>query len=50
MNGPAPAIAAALSDALGVRLRDLPFTPERVLAAVKSGRNKGGRNKGGKRA
>jgi len=50
MNGPAPAIAAALSDALGVRLRDLPFTPERVLAAVKSGRNKSGRNKGGKRA
>ena len=35
LNGPAPAIAAALEDALGARLRDFPLTPERVLAALK---------------
>jgi xanthine dehydrogenase YagR molybdenum-binding subunit len=32
--GVAPAIANALREALGVRLRDLPFTPERVYAAI----------------
>ena len=31
---PAPAIAAAIADATGVRLTELPFTPERVAAAV----------------
>jgi putative selenate reductase molybdopterin-binding subunit len=31
----APAIANAIFDATGVRMRDLPFTPERVLAALK---------------
>jgi CO/xanthine dehydrogenase Mo-binding subunit len=35
LNGPAPALASALEDALGVRLRDFPLTPERVLAALK---------------
>jgi CO/xanthine dehydrogenase Mo-binding subunit len=30
----APAIASAISDALGVQVREFPFTPERVLAAV----------------
>ena len=30
----APAIANAIYDAVGVRLRDLPMTPERVLAAL----------------
>ncbi len=32
----APAIANAIYDAVGVRLRDLPMTPERVLAALKA--------------
>ena len=31
----APAIANALYDALGTRIKDLPMTPERVLAALK---------------
>lgn len=30
----APAVASAIHDAVGVRLDDLPFTPERVLAAI----------------
>lgn len=33
---PAAALAAAIADATGVRLTDLPFTPERVLAALRS--------------
>jgi xanthine dehydrogenase molybdenum-binding subunit len=31
----APAIANAIYDAIGVRIRDLPITPEKVLAAIK---------------
>jgi CO/xanthine dehydrogenase Mo-binding subunit len=31
----APAVANAVADALGVRIRELPLTPERVLAALK---------------
>jgi xanthine dehydrogenase molybdenum-binding subunit len=31
-----PAIANAVSDAIGVRIRELPITPEKVLAALKS--------------
>lgn len=31
----APAVANAVYDAVGIRLRDLPFTPERVLAALR---------------
>lgn len=31
----APAIANAIYDAIGVRITDLPITPERVLAAIK---------------
>ena len=34
----APAIANAIADAVGIRLRDLPFTCEKVLAAVKNKR------------
>ena len=34
MVGIAPAIANALYDAVGIRLRELPMTPERVLAAL----------------
>ncbi len=33
-NGVAPAIGNALKHALGVRLRELPFTPERILRAI----------------
>lgn len=32
---PAPAIANAVADAIGVRIRDLPLTPERVLRAMR---------------
>ena len=35
INGTAPAIANAIYDAVGVRLYDLPFTPEKVLVALK---------------
>jgi CO/xanthine dehydrogenase Mo-binding subunit len=33
-----PAIANAIADAVGVRVRDLPITPERVLRALRDGR------------
>lgn len=37
-QGPTPAaIANAVFDAVGVRLREIPFTPERVKAALRSG-------------
>ena len=32
----APAIANAIYDAIGIRITDLPITPERVLAAIKA--------------
>jgi carbon-monoxide dehydrogenase large subunit len=32
-----PAIANAVCDALGIRIRDLPLTPERVLDALRAG-------------
>jgi xanthine dehydrogenase molybdenum-binding subunit len=31
----APAIANAVYDAIGIRIKDLPITPERILAALK---------------
>jgi putative selenate reductase molybdopterin-binding subunit len=34
INGPAPAISNAVHDALGIRLRSLPMTPDKVLAAL----------------
>ncbi|MGY4707007.1 xanthine dehydrogenase family protein molybdopterin-binding subunit [Candidatus Bipolaricaulota sp. J31] len=36
INGPAPAIANAIHDAIGVRLYRIPFTPERVLRAIRA--------------
>ena len=35
INGPIPTIANAIHDAVGVRLKETPFTPERVLAAMR---------------
>ncbi|HAH30765.1 MAG TPA: aldehyde oxidase [Elusimicrobia bacterium] len=35
INGPLPAVANAIYNACGVRLCDAPFTPEKVLAAIK---------------
>ena len=38
INGPAPAIANAVAHAIGVRIREIPLTPERVLAALEEAR------------
>ena len=38
INGPCPAIGNAIYDAVGVRIRETPFTPERVLAAIRAAR------------
>ena len=38
-NGPAPAIANAVAQATGVRIRVLPLTPDRVLAALQAARD-----------
>ena len=35
INGPAPAIANAVFDAVGIRLTELPFTAEKVLAKIR---------------
>jgi len=37
----APAIANAIYDAVGVRIKDLPITPEKVLKALKEKEKKG---------
>ena len=34
LNGAAPAIAIAIHDAVGVWIREWPFTPERILRAL----------------
>jgi putative selenate reductase molybdopterin-binding subunit len=34
VNGAAPALAAAIHDAIGVWMRDWPFTPDRILSAL----------------
>ena len=34
INGPCPAIANAIHNAVGIRLRDAPFTPEKVWRAM----------------
>jgi CO/xanthine dehydrogenase Mo-binding subunit len=34
INGPAPAIANAIFDAIGIRMFDLPMTPEKVLREI----------------
>jgi len=39
INGPAPAIANAIFDAVGIRLYDLPMTPERVFRALQESRS-----------
>jgi probable selenate reductase molybdenum-binding subunit len=36
INGPVPAIGNALYNALGIRIHKLPYTPERVLEALKN--------------
>jgi putative selenate reductase molybdopterin-binding subunit len=36
LDGPAPAIANAVRDATGVRVHEIPMTPERVLQALQS--------------
>ena len=33
-NGMAPAVANVIQDALGVRIRSLPITPEKILQAL----------------
>ncbi len=42
INGPAPAIANAIYDAIGVRLRQLPMRPEDVLRALRARQAEGG--------
>ncbi|MCS7280865.1 MAG: xanthine dehydrogenase family protein molybdopterin-binding subunit [Desulfobacterota bacterium] len=39
----APAIANAIYDAIGVRIRDLPITPEKILKALKEKEDRGER-------
>ena len=34
-----PALASAVHDAIGIRMCRLPMTPERVLAAIRTGRD-----------
>ena len=43
INGPAPAVANAVANAVGVRIRELPLTPDRVLAAIEAARGAAGK-------
>jgi CO/xanthine dehydrogenase Mo-binding subunit len=36
MNGPLPTIANAIYDAVGIRIQKSPFTPEKVLKALRA--------------
>jgi CO/xanthine dehydrogenase Mo-binding subunit len=45
MDGPAPAVIAAIHDAIGVWIDEVPATPEKVLAAIQ-GMGEGGRGTG----
>ena len=36
----APAVANAIYDAVGVRMKELPMTPDRLLAGIMSGKGK----------
>ena len=38
MDVAAPAVVAAIHDATGVWIHELPATPERILAALQGGR------------
>jgi len=40
INGPAPVLGNAIYNATGARLNEFPFTPEKVLAAIKALENK----------
>ena len=46
INGPIPAIANAVFDAIGVRLYQAPFTPERVVKAIRDQRDNAHEAKG----
>ena len=36
INGPLPVLSNAIFDAIGVRLRDAPFTPEKILRGLRN--------------
>ena len=38
VNGPAPTISNAIFNAVGIRIRDLPITSEKILKALKEKR------------
>jgi putative selenate reductase molybdopterin-binding subunit len=44
LDGPAPAIANAVRDATGVRVRTIPMTPERVWRAIRAHASSGSRS------
>ena len=40
-NPPIPAIANAITDAIGVRITEIPITPEKILRALEDTRESG---------